>query len=107
MVQSSEYRLVPTYHLPAHNMKALSYAVSACVCLAFGFYLGAHHGAKNVPQVAPLATTPQPKPEPEPEDSENEDEELADGDLSSVNPGMMEPCKLVSACQCSSEHLSR
>ncbi|PIL29592.1 hypothetical protein GSI_08228 [Ganoderma sinense ZZ0214-1] len=29
------------------------------------------------------------------EDSEGEDEELADGDLSAVKPGFLEPCKMV------------
>ncbi|KAG6371656.1 peptidyl-tRNA hydrolase II [Boletus reticuloceps] len=75
------------------NVKALSYAVSACVSLALGFYLGAHFGAKNVPPVVPLETKPEPKPESE--DGDDEDEEWADGDLSSIKPRMMEPCKLV------------
>jgi PTH2 family peptidyl-tRNA hydrolase len=31
----------------------------------------------------------------EAEDSEDEDEEIADGDLSAIKAGFMEPCKLV------------
>ncbi|KAI9572670.1 peptidyl-tRNA hydrolase 2 [Boletus coccyginus] len=75
------------------NVKALSYAISVSLSLGLGFYLGTHFGAKNVPPVAPLEN--KPEPEPEPEDNNDEDEELADGDLSSVKPQTMEPCKLV------------
>lgn len=91
-------------HFPARNVKALSYAISVSLSLGLGFYLGTHFGAKNVPPVAPLEN--KPEPEPEPEDSNDEDEELADGDLSSVKPQTMEPCKLVSACQHPAEDLS-
>lgn len=46
------------------------------------------------------------EPKPELEGSDDEDEELADGDLSSVKPRTMEPCKLVSTCQRPGENLS-
>lgn len=72
--------------------------------LGLGFYLGAHFGSKNVPSVVPTET--KPELETEPEDSDNEDEGLADGDLSSVKPRTMEPCKLVSTCQRSGVDLS-
>ncbi|KAH0838577.1 peptidyl-tRNA hydrolase 2 [Lanmaoa asiatica] len=76
------------------NMKVLSYVISACLSLGLGFYLGAHFGAKDAPLPSP---PPQSKAERErePEESDNEDEELADGDLSSVKPRMLEQCKLV------------
>lgn len=34
----------------------------------------------------------------ESDDSEEEDESLADGDLSVIQAGFMEPCKMVNAC---------
>ena len=95
---------VPLSHLPARNIKALSYAVSACLSLGLGYYLGAHFGSKNVPLVVPIET--KPELEPAPEDSDNEDDGFADGDLSSVKPRTMEPCKLVSACRRSGVDLS-
>ena len=68
--------------LTAHDTKALSYAIPACLSLGLAFCLGAHFGAKSAPS----------KEDP---DLEREDEELADGDLSSIKPRTMEQCKLV------------
>ena len=34
------------------------------------------------------------------EDGEEDEEEVADGDLSAVNPRFLEPCKMVNICVC-------
>lgn len=95
-------RNVFTSHLIARDIKALSYPISVSLALGLGFYLGARFGAKNV--------SPPPKskaePEFEPEEGDDEDLDLADGDLSSINPRMMEQCKLVSPSQFSVENFS-
>lgn len=93
---------VPGAHLPARYIKVLSYAASVCLALALGYYLGVQFGTKTA---SPVVVPPETKPElkPEPKDNDDEDEELADGDLSSIKPRLMEPCKLVSACHRSDE----
>ncbi|KIJ68732.1 hypothetical protein HYDPIDRAFT_24985 [Hydnomerulius pinastri MD-312] len=80
----------------ARNIVAASYVVLAGVSLQLGYYLGSRFGVTNVP---PVTSTPEVKSEAKPEaeesDNEDEDEELADGDLSAVQPRMMQQCKLV------------
>ncbi|KAN0100897.1 Peptidyl-tRNA hydrolase PTH2 domain containing protein [Tylopilus felleus] len=79
---------------PTRYIKVLSYAASVCLALALGYYLGVQFGTKTA---SPVVVPPETKPElkPEPKDNDDEDEELADGDLSSIKPRLMEPCKLV------------
>lgn len=82
------------------SSKVLSYATTVCLSLTVGFYLGARFCTKDVPSATP---SPQPKAEPEPSPKESSDddevEDLADGDLSSVKPLMMEQCKLVNTIE--------
>jgi PTH2 family peptidyl-tRNA hydrolase len=89
---------VPISHLPACNIKAFSYVLIAGASLGLGVYLGSRFGASDVPPVTPT-TEAKPEPKPEAEGSDDEDEELADGDLSAVNPRMMDQCKLVGSHQ--------
>ena len=56
-----------------------------------GYWLGLSNAGKSS-VTPPPADKPLP-PAPEEEDSDEED--VADGDLSAVKPGSMEPCKLV------------
>lgn len=76
-------RVLASY-LTEHDIKTFSYVIPACLSLGLAFCLGAHFGAKNV----------QSKEDPD-LGREDEDDGLADGDLSSIKPRMMEQCKLV------------
>ncbi|KAG1871155.1 peptidyl-tRNA hydrolase PTH2-domain-containing protein [Suillus tomentosus] len=79
---------------------ALSHVVVAGAALGLGYYLGSRIGTQDsAPAAQPippseLKNKEPPKAEPE-VDSEEEDDALADGDLSAVKAGFMQPCKLV------------
>ncbi|KIK71285.1 hypothetical protein GYMLUDRAFT_33428 [Collybiopsis luxurians FD-317 M1] len=67
------------------------------VSAAIGYYLGSRKTLHFSPPAQSLL-----KHVPELEDSEDEDEDedddddgIADGDLAAINPGMLEPCKMV------------
>ncbi|KAG1828731.1 peptidyl-tRNA hydrolase II domain-containing protein [Suillus variegatus] len=79
---------------------ALSHVVIAGAALGLGYYLGSRIGTQDsAPAAQPIPPSElkdkePPKAEPE-VDSEEEDDALADGDLSAVKAGFMQPCKLV------------
>ncbi|KAI0768512.1 peptidyl-tRNA hydrolase PTH2-domain-containing protein [Trametes elegans] len=77
--------------------QSVVFAVSLLASLSAGYALGAWKShEKSVPPTSTSAGTVEKKPAEEPqEDSESEEEDLADGDLSAVKPGFLEPCKLV------------
>jgi PTH2 family peptidyl-tRNA hydrolase len=76
--------------------------VVAGAALGLGYYLGSQMDTQDAAPAAQPIPPSEPK-EPlaskaEPEvDSEEEDDALADGDLSAVKAGFVQPCKLVRA----------
>ncbi|KAG2160059.1 peptidyl-tRNA hydrolase PTH2-domain-containing protein [Suillus bovinus] len=80
---------------------AVSHVVVAGVALGLGYYLGLRLGTQDVaPAAQPIPPESEPKDKEPPKaelevDSEEEDDALADGDLSAVKAGFVQPCKLV------------
>lgn len=58
---------------------------------AAGFVYGASHREKQTPHERPTNTEGRDQSIP----SDDDDESIADGDLSAVTAGFMQPCKLV------------
>ncbi|KAI9066638.1 peptidyl-tRNA hydrolase II [Trametes sanguinea] len=80
------------------SAQSVVFAASLLASLSAGYALGAWSSSQGKGKNAPaVASTDQVKPPAREagEDSESEDEEVADGDLSAVKPGFLEPCKLV------------
>ena len=60
-----------------------------------GYAIGSR-AAETTASTVPASTSKPAKPqEKQDADSDSEEEDLADGDLSAVQPGFMEPCKMV------------
>ncbi|KAI0374399.1 PTH2-domain-containing protein [Pilatotrama ljubarskyi] len=78
--------------------QSVVFAVSLLASLSAGYALGAwtSHGKVNAahseepPKVASVKPTKDVQSE-----SDSEEEDLADGDLSAIKPGFLEPCKMV------------
>ncbi|TFK23108.1 hypothetical protein FA15DRAFT_705765 [Coprinopsis marcescibilis] len=77
----------------------VSLPVAAALSLAslgLGYVLGSKTAYTESPKVAPeLAPQPTPAAQDDEDSSDDEDETLADGDLSLIKPGLLEPCKMV------------
>lgn len=83
------------------------FAVSLLASLSAGYALGALTGQGNTASTADVSAAPKPTQDAQPnrdaqpnqdaqsEESDSEDEDVADGDLSAVKPGFLEPCKMV------------
>ncbi|KAI8995338.1 peptidyl-tRNA hydrolase PTH2-domain-containing protein [Trametes punicea] len=77
--------------------QSVIFAVSLLASLSAGYALGAWtsgHGNKVASGSRPASEEVQSAKQAQ-EESDREDEDLADGDLSSVKPGFLEPCKMV------------
>ncbi|PSR71307.1 hypothetical protein PHLCEN_2v12821 [Hermanssonia centrifuga] len=83
-----------------------SQIITAAALIAASLGVGYAFGLKSAPTPHPPKPEVSPKIPPQQEipphtnDSESDSEEeddVADGDLSAVKPGFLEPCKLVSA----------
>ncbi|KAI1797666.1 peptidyl-tRNA hydrolase II [Ganoderma leucocontextum] len=77
--------------------QSVIFAISLATSLSAGFALGAwstYRERNAAGPSLPSATKPNQSKDAQ-EDSEGEEEEQADGDLSAVRPGFLEPCKLV------------
>ncbi len=73
-------------------------AAITLVALSAGYAFGARSATTRVQQTKPGPPSqelPQTTKDAK-DESESEEEDLADGDLASVKPGLLEPCKLVS-----------
>ena len=62
-----------------------------------GFALGARSAQTTKGPRPSTSPTAPAKSKDAQEDSDSEEEDVADGDLSAVKPGLMEPCKMVSS----------
>ncbi|KAI0359172.1 peptidyl-tRNA hydrolase II [Trametes cingulata] len=81
--------------------QSVVFAVSLVASLSAGYALGAwtsHSKAKATQSGGSASDAVKPAkdvPRSQEEESDSEEEDLADGDLSAVKPGFMEPCKMV------------
>lgn len=77
------------------------FAVSLLASLSAGYALGALTSKGNTASTANASAAPKPNQDAQPiqdaqsEESDSEEEDVADGDLSAVKPGFLEPCKMV------------
>ncbi|KAM5538247.1 hypothetical protein V8D89_008134 [Ganoderma adspersum] len=78
------------------STQSVIFAVSLVTSLSAGFALGAWstYRERDAAGPSPPSATKPNQPKDVRDDSEDE-EELADGDLSAVKPGFLEPCKMV------------
>ncbi|KAH9890925.1 peptidyl-tRNA hydrolase II [Cubamyces lactineus] len=81
--------------------QSVVFAASLVASLSAGYVLGAwvNHGRKigneSAPVPPPVSDVAKPTKKDDEEESESEEEDLADGDLSAIKPGFLEPCKMV------------
>ncbi|KAI0343918.1 PTH2-domain-containing protein [Trametopsis cervina] len=75
----------------------LTAAALVATSLGVGYAIGVNSRQASSPQATDNAQTTLTSQAPveESEESDSEEEDVADGDLSAVKPGFMEPCKLV------------
>ncbi len=69
--------------------------MSLIASLSAGFALGALTSKGNAPSATEPLASPKPTEDAQSEESASEEEDVADGDLSAVKPGFLEPCKMV------------
>ncbi|CDO72444.1 hypothetical protein BN946_scf184977.g145 [Trametes cinnabarina] len=77
--------------------QSVIFAVSLLASLSAGYALGAWSSSEGTVLEAPNTNEvkPQPTKATDVDMSESDEEDLADGDLSAVKPGFLEPCKMV------------
>ncbi|KAJ3560969.1 hypothetical protein NP233_g10491 [Leucocoprinus birnbaumii] len=82
--------------LPLSTQAGTLAAISAA-SLFVGYYLGKLYGGTSVKGKEKVSEEPKETlaENDEEVDSEEEEESLADGDLSAIKPGFLEPCKMV------------
>ncbi|KAL1952192.1 hypothetical protein VTO73DRAFT_1341 [Trametes versicolor] len=77
------------------STQSVVFAVSLLASLSAGYALGALTGKGNTASTADASAAPKPTEDAQSEESDSEEEDVADGDLSAVKPGFLEPCKMV------------
>lgn len=74
--------------------------------LSVGYAIGVNSASAKRPGADGKSGASKPRENEEgDEDEEEDEEEVADGDLSAVNPRFLEPCKMVNICTCNVVHI--
>ena len=74
---------------------AVIFAASLLTSLSLGYALGVQSSRANAKATSNKPKSKKPESPKDTQQSDSEEEDVADGDLSAVKPGFMEPCKMV------------